>query len=352
MSVRTPTAVTCTSWAHLHKLIMGARPQLTDLEIGRIQELVASGHSVSAIARRLNRSRTAISNYLKDPDGYGSKYRGGRPSAMTPREKRRVVKMASNQITSATRIKTTANLTASTRTITRFLGSTDILKYAKLNKAPRITKNHEKERAKWAEQMVDFGDKWNTVIFSDEKRWNLDGPDGLRGYWHDIRKEKRSFFSRQNGGGSVMVWAGIWASGKTEIAFLDGRQDSYCYIWTLSEFLLPAAHLSFGTDYIFQQDNAAIHTSAATRSFFQEQNVTVMDWPARSPDLNPIENVWGWLVRRVYAEGRQYNNVDELKSAIRREWKELDTEYLKKLILSMKRRCLQVCKRNGRKIDY
>ena len=228
----------------------------------------------------------------------------------------------------------------------------EVFKYAKLNKSPRLMKEHEVARVKWVEKMIDYGACWNSVIFSDEKKWNLDGPDGLQCYWHDLRKEKLSFFSRQNGGGSVMVWAGIWASGKTQIAFLDGRQDSACYIWTLSEYLLPSAHLAFGINFKFQHDNASIHRSAETKKFLAKQNVRFLDWPAKSPDLNPIENVWGYLTRCVYAEGKQYNSVTKLKAAIIREWSQMDHAYLTKLVGSMKTRCLKVVKANGCKINY
>ena len=62
-------------------------------------------------------------------------------------------------------------------------------------------------------------------------------------------------------------------------------------------------------EHEFQQDNAPIHVSKATRAFFQESNMQVMDWPAYSPDLNPIENVWGLLSRSIYGSGRQYDSV-------------------------------------------
>ena len=49
-------------------------------------------------------------------------------------------------------------------------------------------------------------DTWARTFFSDEKKWNLDGPDGLKYYWHCLRNDPKVAFSRQNGGGSVMVW--------------------------------------------------------------------------------------------------------------------------------------------------
>ena len=71
------------------------------------------------------------------------------------------------------------------------------------------------------------------VALSDEKKFSTDGPDELQYYWHDLRKEKETYFSRQIGGGSVVIWGRFSANGTTELATLDGKQDSDKYIFTL-----------------------------------------------------------------------------------------------------------------------
>ena len=104
--------------------------------------------------------------------------------------------------------------------------------------------------------------------------------------------------------------------------------------------------------WVVENVNASIHTTHETKGFFEEQNVDNMTWPAKSPDLNPIENVWGYLTRRVYAGQKQYRNVQELKLAILREWENLPPEYLKKLVDSMKEKCLKVYQSKGKAIGY
>ena len=68
--------------------------------------------------------------------------------------------------------------------------------------------------------------------------------------------------------------------------------------------------------------------------------------------MNPIENLWGTLSRRVYANNKQYENVDELKDAIETEWKGIELNMLKKLIDSMGNRIFELVKKNGSWTHY
>ena len=147
--------------------------------------------------------------------------------------------------------------------------------------------------------MLSRRDGWTSIIFSDEKKFNLDGPDGYQFYWHDLRLEKESFYSRNHGAGAVMIWARISHDGLTDLAFLQGKQKSSDYIKVLENNLPPFAERMYGVHYVFQQDNAPTHTSKLTRTFFQERNINVLSWPAHSPDLNPIEYAWDKMLRLV-----------------------------------------------------
>lgn len=103
---------------------------------------------------------------------------------------------------------------------------------------------------------------------------------------------------------------------------------------------------------MFQHDNAAVHKSDARKRWLSAKNIDFISWSAESLDLNPVENLWGNLARKVCAMRRQYENVEQLKNAIRSAWNDIDNTDLEHLILSMKRRIFEVILNNGSNTKY
>ncbi len=119
----------------------------------------------------------------------------------------------------------------------------------------------------------------------------------------------------------------------------------------LEHFMLPSADKLYGdADFIFQQDLAPAHTAKGTKSWFNDHGVTVLDWPANSPDLNPIENLWG-IVKRKMRDTRP-NNADELKATVKETWASIPPQQCHKLITSMPRRIEAVIKAKGAPTKY
>ncbi len=97
-------------------------------------------------------------------------------------------------------------------------------------------------------------------------------------------------------------------------------------------------------------DLAPAHTAKGTKSWFNDHGVTVLDWPANSPDLNPIENLWG-IVKRKMRDTRP-NNAYDLKAAIKATWASIPPQQCHKLITSMPRRIEAVIKAKGAPTKY
>lgn len=149
-----------------------------------------------------------------------------------------------------------------------------------------------------------------------------------------------------------MVWGAFSFIGKLSLAFPSCRMDSSEYQGVLAGSLLPFLEESPDDIFTFQQDNASVHASKSTKKWLEDHGIMTLPWPACSPDLNPIENVWAIMVREVYKEGRQYSSVGDLKRRVIEVWAELDQGILCNLVRSMPNRLFQVINRNGDVTDY
>lgn len=140
--------------------------------------------------------------------------------------------------------------------------------------------------------------------------------------------------------------------GALRLKVIDKRMDSNKYIELIDNHFVPSANSLFAKDFILLQDNAPCHRSKQTMAHLREEEIEVFPWPAISPDLNVIENVWGLLVRRVHEDCRQFDTIEELKNKIFEEWNKLDQNYLKNLVHSMPNRLADVLISKGDTINY
>jgi len=107
-----------------------------------------------------------------------------------------------------------------------------------------------------------------------------------------------------------------------------------------------------GQGAICQHDNATPHTCHVSRTFLQQQNVHVLDGPAKSPDRFPIEHVWDVLGRRVRRRRHQPTNLQELAQALTEEWDNFPANVIRRFIGSIRRRCNAVIQPNGGHTRY
>ena len=114
------------------------------------------------------------------------------------------------------------------------------------------------------------------------------------------------------------------SAGVRPLCFLRSKVNVAVYQDVLEHFMLPAADQLYGdADFTFQQDLAPAHGAKTTSTLFKDHGIRVLDWPANSPDLNPIENLWR-IVKRKMQYARP-NNAEELKTTIRATWALINT---------------------------
>ncbi|GFS96678.1 transposable element Tcb2 transposase [Trichonephila clavipes] len=109
-----------------------------------------------------------------------------------------------------------------------------------------------------------------------------------------------------------------------------------------NEILLPYVRLfrgAMGLQFLFMDDNAPCHRTVAAEQLLESEDIERMDWPARSPDLNPIEHVWDFLGRRLATRTLPPVTIRELGLALQDEWAAMPQQLIDTLILSMGRRC-------------
>ena len=102
---------------------------------------------------------------------------------------------------------------------------------------------------------------WLRTVFSDEKRWCLDGPDGNAYHWSCKDLDPRYFSERQQGGRSLIVWGCFSSRGAPQLKFIQGNINSEQYCDILSNVMIPFTESAYQREWRFQQDNASMHIS-------------------------------------------------------------------------------------------
>ena len=195
-------------------------------------------------------------------------------------------------------------------------------------------------------------DYWNHVLWSDEMKNYLFGSDGFKHVWRrpgEEYKDKCIMPTVKHGGGNVMVWGCMSAAGVGELHFIEGNLNSSMYCEILQQSMIPSLQ-KLGRRVVFQHDNDPKNTSKTTTALLKRLRVKVMDWPSMSPDLNPIEHLWGILNQEV--EVCKVSNIRQLHDIVMEEWKSIPVATCEALVNSMPRRVKAVLDNEGGHTKY
>ena len=186
---------------------------------------------------------------------------------------------------------------------------------------------------------------FHCVVFSDEKSFCLDHTSNIVWIEDGEPIPTRQISSTHT---RIMVWAGVWYNGKTELAIVEGSINHKKYIEVLGEYLLPSMPTS--NQFLFQQDNARVHTVNAVYKWLKEHAVRVLyPWPAYSPDFNPIEHVWSWMSQ--YVSKQNPTDKHSLKDAILRSWSAVNRKLIRGYIDALPARLEAVFSNGGARLD-
>lgn len=317
--------------------------------------MAKEGKTQREIAAFLGRSKTFVCNALRDPK---PRVATGRPRKTTAKDDGHIKRLSNiDPFKSATKIRDELNLSVSSRTVQRRLVEKQLVGRSP-RKVPMLTRKHLQARLKFAKEHLDWigpenGKKWRNILWSDETKVNLIGSDGKR--W--VRRPVDSAFKPQyttktfkHGGGNIMVWGCFSWYGVGPLFWIKKIMDQYLYAEILENVMLPHADWEMPLKWQFMQDNDPKHTARTVKKWFEDHKIDVMQWPAQSPDLNPIENLWQIVKKSV--NPLKSKNKEELWSKIQEAWYAIPVSTCRNLVESMPRRVREVIRNNGYTTKY
>ena len=327
--------------------------------------MLRAGQSIQHVARAMNVHFTTIFRLNQRWTATGrvsDRPRPGAPRVTTPRQDRviRRIHLQDRFQTAADTARTTHGQQGrpiSSRTVRRRLAEGGI-RCRRPYVGPILTNRHRQARLNWAVNRAYLQRRpWRDVVFSDESRFCVSHSDGrVRVYRRAGERYRNNCVVQRDrfGGPSVMVWAAINADFRSPLVVLDGNLNAQRYINAiLRPHLLPLLQQHGGVArFVFQQDNATPHTARVTQQFLQQNAVTVMPWPAMSPDMNCIEHLWDILGRRVDQHRPRPPTRAALVAALQHQWNNIQQQQIRRLVTSMPRRLRACIASNGGHTRY
>ncbi|GFW19316.1 transposable element Tcb2 transposase [Trichonephila clavipes] len=276
---------------------------------GRIIGKLEEGRSVTSVAAEFGIAHSIVSRLWRQFQTKGTAIRGFssvRPRGTTPADDRYIVLQARRKRRQTAREIARHMTKATGRPILRFTVA----------------------------RRLHGGDESRFSLISDSHRILIWRERGSRNHPSNIIESDRY------GGHGVLVCGGIMLGSRTDLHIFDADSVNgtrYC-----NEILLLYVRLfrvAMGLQFLFMDDNAPCHRTVAAEQLLESEDIERMDWPARSPDLNPIEHVWDVLGRRLAARTLPPVTIRELRLVLQDEWAAMPQQLIDTLILSMGRRC-------------
>ncbi|GFX14664.1 transposable element Tc1 transposase [Trichonephila clavipes] len=276
---------------------------------GRIIGKIEEGRKITDVAREFDIAHSVVSRLWKSFKTTGMcrrRHGEGRVRSTTPAEDRYIVLSAKrNRRTTAQQVANqflaASGKQISRKTVARRLRGGGLYARRPFVCVP-LTRQHRTARLQWCREHHNWTEQdWACVLFSDESRFSLSSDCRRQLIWRESGtayrpeniQEKDRYLTC-----SIMLWAGIMINAARAM-WLE---------WAI------------GDKFVFMDDNATCHRTLAVQDCLDSEGIQRLLWPARSPDLNPIENVWDALGRQVAGRNYPPTNKNTLIRALTEEW--------------------------------
>ncbi|GFW19006.1 transposable element Tcb2 transposase [Trichonephila clavipes] len=326
---------------------MSFRHHIDDFMRVRIIGKIEEGLKITDVAKEFDIAHSVVSRLWKSFKTTGMcnrRHGGGRVRSPTSAEDRYIVLSAKrNRRTTAQQVANqflaASGKQISRKTVARRLRGGGLYARRPVVCVP-LTKQHRTARLQWCPEHHNWTEQdWACVLFSDESRFSLSSDCRRQLIW----RESGTAFRPENiqekdryPTCSIMVWVGIMINGRTRLHVVaNGTMTGQRYI---DEVLLPHVRLFrgvVGDKFVFIDDNATCHRTLAVQDCLDSEGIQRLVWPACSPDLNPIENVWDALGRQVAGRNYPPTNKNTLIRALTEEWVKLPQQLLDNVVQSM-----------------
>ncbi|GFX72464.1 transposable element Tcb1 transposase [Trichonephila clavipes] len=304
---------------------MARRNHLDDFTRGRMIGKLEEGRTITSVAAEFGINKSIVSRAWKAFQTTATAVRkvgGDRLRTTTAGDDQYIIRQAKRGRRQSASVIAQQLSTAKGRQVSRFTVARRLHKGGLFTRRPErsllLKVDHRHHRLQWCrEHKIWTTDQWSPVLFTDESWFSTRSDSQCVLIWREIGtrfytsniKERHHY-----AGPGVLVWGSIMRNGRTELHIFDRGSligDRYC-----EEVLLSHVRLFRGAinpDFIFMDDNARLHQTPAVEELLESEDITRMEWPAYSPDLNPIEHVWDALGRRIAARLHHPENTQQLK---------------------------------------
>lgn len=330
---------------------------------GRIIALHDAGHSNHQISETLRIPRASVVRIVHRYEEFGTvetRPRSGRPRASNEREDRYLVQFARRHRTASApalrvHFQGTFRRVISTSTIQRRLHSANLRARRPL-RVPTLLPRHRAARLQWAQERRGwFLGRWRWVIFTDETRFGLVSDDRRQRVWREPGRQQRLNFPREvvpYEGGTVMFWGGIMFNRRTPLIRVPQTMTSQIYMENIITPIIYPLRNELGANFVFMDDNARPHRAVRVQEALEAGQITRLNWPANSPDMNPIEHMWDFVARAIRNRINPPRTLEELAAAAVEEWNNIPQDIINRLIISMPRRVNALLISRGGYTDY